>query len=413
MLRLAERAPTGIRIADADLAELATPQAGKIRLWQLMAMTLRASEIGYRAEVMNEKADAWRASLLQLLAQVKRKDGAEERSVANVNAFLDSLSKTSAAQALAITEFFGLELDGANYGKIVEGFQSAILAPGENPIARLRADMEMAAAGDTAAGELIWQNIYYQNDWIGMTRFLTAEEEILRWQILESMHGVLNNAMPVQTAKEMLAMHDAGAFNVIALGFDSAPFFISGSGELVAEKDRRAAGTHTADDRGVVYGGKRYDFSIAARGISLNLENAPALYQSMATNGLVAQRKVLFCSAEEFEKKKVQVLEKYGKTCGTEILKALRPEADGNVYYHNRSIIPHDPKTRRLLDATGSTPLCENLSFIPSSGITGSVTYGENLARQQFSLPTRTLEGSVTSAAALAAQGRATSTLSM
>ncbi len=387
------RVPDGIFVGQEmikDIAE-AKDQDGKIRLWQVMIMIARAVELGYKTfdnADGNKKADAARDALIKVIDCIAKDENATKNSPEAIKDFLDHLDGDAKTQMQAIKKFFGLELDGANYEAIFKEISQAVFVG--TPIDRLKSDLHDAEFGDVG-GYLVWLNVYRQIDDLTLLPFLTEEEEIFRFQILDRLNASIINGMPIQSAKELVAVYESGAFDSIALGSDVKKLFIDQSGTGISEADRvvelKDKAPEQLQDRKIIFQSlgelRVYDLVINTRGRGLDLAQSPPLYQSMAQAGLITSRKVLWCDDAEYEGKREHLIEQYGQEAAETMLRYIKQD-NGQWFYQTDIINKNSDGV--LLDKKDGQITCPNIFMPTTGGILTSLRGGERLS-DQFAMP--------------------------
>lgn len=366
--------PQGTEIRQKDLQELAGEQEGKIRLWQWMLLNARALENGYLIEGLENQANQARDFTKVIIKTISGRELPE-----NSDAILSDVKGSSLEQFRQIQNLFELPLDGANYQPIMEEFRAKFL--NKPQIEQLRENLAMAESGDTKDGYLMWKSIYGQNDEMFITPLLTPEESAFHLQFLIRIRDAFHNGMPIKTAKEILAMHEAGVIEFVTIDRDREPQYNS-EGKVVIR---------TADQNERVY-----DAVASARGYSIDFtKNVSPLAQSLSR---------YFSFVEESWRPNLEDLKtRFGEQEAREMMKFHR---NGNFCTgdYRRNVISHGGRSiiRQPIDENNQVVLPE-VTMAISGGTSGAIENGKEIflykfARQQSKSTSQPIPSTDTSA---------------
>jgi hypothetical protein len=401
------KTPPGLMVEKEDLRKFAEEQGGKIHLWQIAVMTVRAIEIGYKtagdhaaktgdtkgSEMAALRIKQVREILHALLANVK-KDAAGDRMLTKVtenNAFFDSLDGDSITQLKAIMGRFNLQLEGANYVNIV-AMVNQFAGFGANPWQQLATDLHYGTEGDVGKS-VVWKSILPS---MINTSFLPKEEAAFHGQTMGRIIEVIMG-MPPLTARELLAFHKAGVLEMATLGKDYTKSFLGADGTEISADDRKRILQEMRDakksdaeiaaamqDKKIIFRRRDgetvvCDICINATGRNYSLTGTPPpLFKSMYEQGIIeaAPRILWYKNDEEYEAKKAEMLASFGPENTASIFSLLTRDEDGKWYTAPKGMnVQHDHAVDKKGDVT--TP---NLFILNGGGIYASIEYGKGIA---------------------------------
>lgn len=365
--------PLGTEINQEYVKEIAGKQDGKIRLWQVMLMTARALENGYRAEGEELRANQAREFVKIIINNVSRNNSVE---ISDAN--LAEIDGSTIAQLEKFQTQFGLQLDGAKYNPIVEEFNKRFLS--KTPMEQLRSSLAMAESGDTSSGHLLWKSIYGQIDSLTLASYLNADESAFRFQIIDRTMSAFNNGMPIETAKYLIAKHEAGVLNCRVLG-EKSNYNYDENGKVSIKSEAGEI--------------KYYDAVVSSRGYDLDVANNPSdLARSMRSLPGFAINETLWASKAELEKKNKDITERFGEKDSAKMLKKFHRKDGGNFYYSTgdyrrgflgqyRGEVSKVP-AQELIDLEGR-PILPGLIIPFSGGVVGAMANGRKVFAEKFS----------------------------
>lgn len=371
--KFSQKFPQGTEINQEIIKEIAGKQGGQIRLWQVMLMTARALENGYRAE-----GEELRANQAQEFVKLIINNVGRNNSVEISDASLAAIDGSAIAQLEKFQTQFGLQLDGAKYHPIVAAFNERFLS--EPPMEQLRSSLAMANSGDVLSGHLLRKSIYGQIDSLTLAPYLTADESAFRFQIIDRTISAFNNGMPIETAQYLIAKHEAGVLNCRVLGENSKYSYNAANGKVLIQSEVGEI--------------KSYDAVVSSRGYDLDIANNPsALAQSMRNlQGFAINETLWASSVEEFEQKNKDIKERFGKKDSAKMLKKFYQKSDGNFYYSigdyrrgdlaglgDASKFP----ARELVDLEGR-PILLGLIIPFSGGVISAMANGRKVFAEKF-----------------------------
>ncbi|MBM3579899.1 MAG: hypothetical protein FJX34_03920 [Alphaproteobacteria bacterium] len=345
--------PKNTEIKQSMLDEIASEQGGKIRLWQWMLLNSLALENAYRFDGQEEYV-AQARSFTKLIIQQAGGDVVDDKSIEDV--VFDCMERGHSSvleQLKTIQSRFKLKLDGldgVDYRPILAELNEKFFS--KNPIEQLHDQLALAKAGDSKEGYLIWKTVYGQNDDLTLLPLLTPEESAFYLERLHRIRDAMHNGMPIQTAKELLALHKAGLLECRVVEADSR---YDEERDAVVIRDRDGI-EHT------------YSAVISARGYDTDIrKNAAPLFQSMLSKGyLILKEEPVEVSDEDVKRWfGVDFAGKFAASC---------EERDGRCYYSAGSyrataVDQSHSMLVRLVDAAGVETVPG--LFIPPSGGTG------------------------------------------
>lgn len=142
--------------------------------------------------------------------------------------------------------------------------------------------------------------------------------------------------MPPQTAKELLAFHQAGSLDILTLGAGYKMSFLTQDGSEVSAQER--GDTESLHDRKIIFqnGEMRLECDVVVRATGQNfslLESAP-LFKSMHKPGLAStpERKLYYADPAEYKQKKAEMVEAFGPEITETILRNLTSDEDGRWF---------------------------------------------------------------------------------
>ncbi len=352
----------GTEIDQEIIGKLAQSQDGKIRLWQWMLINARSIENGYRIAGQENSANQAREFVKLIISNVSTSP-----LQTDCDQILDKITGGTLEQIQKIQHDFSLPLDGVNYQPIVAAFREKFL--NKPPIEQLRENLAMAESGDTKDGYLLWKAIYGQNDNVILTTVLHPEESAFHLQFILRIRDAFHNGMPIQTAKEILAMHEAGIVDYRTIDrVNCEPTFDSKKNKVAINMA----------DQTIEY----YDAIASARGYSIDFrKNISPLAQSLAK---------YFSFIEETWNPDVTDLEaRFGKNETQEMLKLNRDGHFCTGDYRRNVIFNHEGKAiaRQPIDENNNPVLPEVMIPI-SSSTAGAIENGKRAFLYKFAKPT-------------------------
>ena len=307
--------PENCRITQEMINNLPRDENDKIHLWQVADLVISTMENSYRFFKEEEKA--------QKAAEIK-------------NFIIENKN---------------------NYAAIAERLFSM---RNNNSFQQLEEDIKMAENGDVVDGYLVWQELLYRlEDSTSYVNHLPDEEKIFR-NNMNTFWSIFSAPMPLESAKEMLALHKAGVLDIMAIGHEAAA---------------------TIKENGKVsFGNREYDLVINAAGLGAKLEENPSpLYKSMCENQLVLPARMqFFCREDDFEQKKKEIMEKFGDEYGERIMSRLVPDEEGQIFYRQGEM---NLQNMRAIDENENF-LNPNLIIAPqTTGISSAMRGGAGAAK--------------------------------
>jgi hypothetical protein len=256
-------------ITQKNIEDLAKVQGGKVALWQVLLMFARSLEDAYRDNLEMEKAEQVKEIVKFIIQKVSRSEGSRLK---DIDDDLLKIRGRPLQQLTLMQEMFDLALGEVDYRGIFELFQEKFF--GKDPFSQLKDNLELAQQGDVDGGFLVLRDILLQFDSLELLPYLNPEEKAL-WLSPQFSRRVSSfvNAMPLQSAQEMMALREKGLIDYKALGYQA--------GKPYHENDKIVFMTE---------GGERleYDLAINATGYNLDFRKNPSpLYASMIDEGLI------------------------------------------------------------------------------------------------------------------------------
>lgn len=306
--------PQGTEINQSVIEELAGENGDKFRLWQLMLMTARALENGYRIEGQESQANRAREFVKLIINNVSRNNDVEvsDASFADIDGYtIEQLKK--------FQKRFGLQLDGAKYEPIMLAFKDEFLS--EPAIEQLRSSFAIAELGDIPSGHLMWKSIYGQIDSLGLAPYLTPDESSYRFQILDRVMSAFHNGMPPESAQYLLEKHNMKVLDCWAIGEQSH----SGYG-----KDGKVLITSESGET------KFYDAVVSSRGYDMDIANNPSDVAKSIRKiaGFTINKSLWAESAQEYEEKNREMVTRFGEKDSAKMFrKFFQDKEDGKYYY--------------------------------------------------------------------------------
>lgn len=350
--------PQETEITQKIFQDLANDQDGKIRLWQWMLVNARALENGYRIDGQEESANQAREFIKLIIFNVLGKD-----LPTNSDQILDDVKGNTLEQLRQIQERFSLPLDSTNYQAIMTEFRNRFL--NKPPLEQLDDSLRIAENGDTQGGYLMWKAIYGQNDDLLLTPFLPPEESAFHLQYLLRLRDAFHNGMPIQTAKELLAMRDANVIEYKTIDRQNS--------EPVFDPEKNKVGIRMADQN-IEF----YDVVASARGYSIDFSrNVSPLAKSLAKH---------FSFVEEpWNPNVADLTKRFGAEETQEMLKFHR---EGNFCTgdYRRKVVFNDENqgvARQPIDENNN-PVLEKVLIPISAGTTGAILNGKRAFLHRF-----------------------------
>jgi hypothetical protein len=245
--------------------ETLVKRQGKVHLWEVLLMFARSVECAYIANKQNDKAEKAK-EIVKLIIENVFKAVAPDK----IDGILASIGGGQFDQLLEIKKRFCLR-DEVNYKGIFEEFRKVFFS--KDPLSQLEDNLNLAQKGDVAGGFLVLRDILLQFDSLELNRYLNEEEKAFKSSPeVSRMIKSFINAMPVESAKEMIALRDAGLLNCNVVGYKSVKPEIINDQVVFRSSDKEFS----------------YDLAINATGYNLDLKgDLPPLYQSMFSNKVI------------------------------------------------------------------------------------------------------------------------------
>lgn len=400
--------PEELQISQKTFQNITDAHGGKIHLWQVAMILCRAIETGYKitesyhgrngnvgaAERTKAKAETAREFLYDIISNVKKDDAGTALTAdrEGLEIFIDNLSGKSEAQCKAIQDHFHLQLDGASYAPIVARFNSMLgYTTDTDPWERLRRDLHESEHGDVE-GLTVWRQFLF----VPPFNHLLPKEEREYFSRFLGRYMETLVGMPMISAKELLAFHNAGVLDFATLGKDVKRFYLTEDGEKVESSERvkllkearREGGTlDMAKDHKVVLEGTSTvvcDLAINATSKFGPGFNPNPLMESLKSAGIIRAvvRVVMFCeSDEEYHRKRSEMVSNFGER-ETEMMLSGITKAEDGKWYSKVTDIPE--RDNIPLDESGN-PTTRNLLIMQfGPGINGSRKVGKEIAIKNF-----------------------------
>lgn len=393
--------------------EFAKKQGGEMRIWQAAILMARSAENIYKlaeiyagnkndeegVRVAKERAAIARKYLYTIISHIK-KDVIATSTLAQrdeCDEFLDNLKGDIISQAEEIQKFFNLTKENSvNYKEIFQLFKRFLgYEEGVDQWAQMKKELHEIEHGDVA-GLTIWQHF---KNYPFFTNFLSKDEKEIYYNNFP-LYGEILDGMPITSAKELLAFHEAEVLQLATMGKDVKKFYLDKKGEKVANTDRikfldqlqesgkseEAVRSAIGDERIIFENpqGKQITCDIAINAMRQEYKKSHLL-SSLESQGVRLERtkQVLYCSEEEFAQKKKEWINHYGEEQAEFVANRFKKGEDGKFYEVSTESLLKDGK---FVDEN-NTPLMPNLLVLRSGNIFGAVKNGKetmikNLGRQ-------------------------------
>lgn len=252
------------------ILRLSQEQDNRIYLWQIMLLMARTIEVAYRINGKDDSANVARDFVKLIIRNTPNKLG--DMTDAELDKKLDQITGAPFFQLQEMQKVFGLELGSANYDVIMQEFQETFLSA--EPFDQIKSNLALAEKGDLGKGFLLIRDIFVQFDSLSLSHYLDDEERalLLNSQLSRIINSFIG-AIPIQSAKELMALQESGVLDIKVLGASGKVPEIRGDKVVVTTEEGEEL---------------EYAAVVNCRGYEFDLRRNPSpLYRSMIAGGIV------------------------------------------------------------------------------------------------------------------------------